>query len=120
MRLEVGSRERRTADRTQEAIATTTRDTSPVSVRSRIATDGQHVVTVHRGSDDAAHLTVLDRDLTVLATAIVPGSEVFPAETVAGPLAIAANADGTFAVLSTERIAGSSSRGAVMRFRVCE
>lgn len=89
-------------------------------VRSRIVARNERIAVAYRDLDNFAHVVVLGRDLSMIASGTVPGSEVGPGETNPGPLGIAAHADGTFAVLWTASTAGGFPDGAVQRFRVCE
>jgi len=89
-------------------------------VRSRIARAGGRLAVVYRATDGAARVAVLDDRLTLLASADVPGSTGDAA--LVGPLGIAANDDGTFAVLTSARwVSADNALGeaSVQRFTLC-
>lgn len=113
--------ERRRPDGAERERATIAGRDADSVFATRIATDGDRFAIVYRGDDGMAHVAVLDRELTPIAQDVVPGSDdldLIPA----GPLGIAATADGTFAALTTVfRIGEGVPDGdlSLRRFRVC-
>lgn len=88
-------------------------------IGSRIASDGEHVAVTYRARDGETHVAIFDPTLTLLVDGVVPVRWAAP-EVTAGPLALAAMADGTFAVMTTHH-RGSPYHGSleVQRFRLC-
>lgn len=94
---------------------------------AHVAASGPHAAVAYRDTGGALTVLVVDRTLglwhlptVTLASGEVPGSAIPADGAMAGPIDLAAHADGTFAVVWT-RTGGEYPEGAVQRFRVvCE
>ena len=96
-------------------------------VASQVAAAGSRAALAYRDTSGALTVAVIDgtRGLffelssVLLGSSEVPGSGLSPHDAIAGPIDLAAHADGTFAVAWT-RTGAEYPEGAVQRFRVCE
>lgn len=116
---EVRVQRRRVDARERDAIALPGRDAAS-GIPSRIASDGERFVVAYRGADGDNHVVILDAALSRLAEGVVPVNDE-SLDPFAGPLAVAAMPDGTYAVMSTFHT-GTARFGEleVQRFRLCE
>lgn len=115
---------RRAGDTVMAAPVTTARQGD---VASHVAAAGSRAAVAYRDTSGALTVAVIDGtrgiffDLSsvLLGSSEVPGSGLSPHDATAGPIDIAAHADGTFAVVWT-RTGLEYPEGAVQRFRLCE